>query len=67
MLCSCRSSCLGFPVALVNCQVEGCLRRLHHVCQGEYELLNCINRDGGEQKVCCNCVDKIGGGGSQRF
>ena len=34
MVCSCRSSCLDLPVALVDFQMKGCESRLRHVCQG---------------------------------
>ena len=62
LVCSYRSSCLDFSVALVECQVEGCSRRLHHVCWGEYMLLNGFDFDGGERKICRDCVDELGGG-----
>ena len=68
LVCSYRSSCLDFSVALVECQVEGCSRRLHRVCWGEYMLLKGFDFDGGERKICRDCVDELGGGGaSQRF
>ena len=33
---------------------------LYNICQGEYVLLNDINFDGGEQKICRNSVDELG-------
>ena len=50
-------------MALVDFQVEGCPLRLHHVCQGGYVVLNDIDFDGEERKICRNCVDKIWGRG----
>ena len=58
-----RSSCLDLPVALVDCQVEGCPSRLHHICQGGYVVLNYIDFDRGERKICRDCVDKLRVGG----
>ena len=46
-------------MALVDCQVEGCHFCLHHVFQGGYVVLNYINFDGAERKICRNCVDKL--------
>ena len=36
---------------------------MHHVCQGEYILLNYIGFDGAERKICRNFVDKLRGRG----
>ena len=63
MVCSYHYSCLDLPVALVDCQVEGCPLRLHRDCQGEYVILNNIDFDGVERKIFCDCVDKIRGRG----
>ena len=63
MVCSYRSFCIDLPVALVDCQVEGCFSRLHHVCQGGYVLLNDIDFDGAERKICRDCVDELRGRG----
>ena len=63
MACSYRSSCLGFPVALVDCQMKGCESRLHHVCQGEYVAMHDIKLDGAERKICRECVDNLRMGG----
>ena len=48
-------------MVLVDFQVDGCPMRLHHVCQGEYVVLNDIDFDGAERKICCDCVDKLWG------
>ena len=61
MVCSYRYSCIYLPVALVDFQVEGCPSFLHHVCQGGGVAMNEINLDGGERKICRDCVDKIWG------
>ena len=61
MVCSYHSSCIDLPVALVDFQTEGSPSRFHHVCQGEYVILNYIDFDGAEQKIYCDCVDKIRG------
>ena len=63
MVCSYRSSCLDLPVALFDCRAEGCPSRLHHVYQGGYVPMNEINLDGGDTKICRDCVDKIQGQG----
>ena len=63
MACSYRSSCLGFPVALVDCQMKGCESRLHHVCQGEYVAMHEIELDGSERKICRECIDDLRMGG----
>ena len=60
MVCSYHSSCLNLPVALVDCHAEVFLSRLHHICQGEYVILNDIDFDGAEQKLFRDCVDEIG-------
>ena len=52
MACSYRSSFLDLPVALVDCQVEGCPMRLHHVFKVSFLLLNYIDFDRGERKIC---------------
>ena len=36
---------------------------MHHVCQGEYVILNDIDFDKAEQNICCNCVDDLWGQG----
>ena len=59
MACSYRSSCLGFPVALVDCQIKGCESRLHHVYQGEYVAMHDIKLDRAERKICRECVDNL--------
>ena len=61
MVCSYHYSCIDLPVALVDFQTEGSPSRFHHVCQGEYVILNYIDFDGAEQKIYCDCVDKIRG------
>ena len=66
IVCYYCSSCLDLPVTLVDCQVEGCPSRLHHICQGEYVDMNEIDLDGGEQKICRNCVDEIQGQGKSK-
>ena len=63
MACSYRSSCLGFPVALVDCQMKGCESHLHHVCQGGYVDMHEIELDVSERKVCRKCVDDLRMGG----
>ena len=47
MMCSYRSTCREFPVALVGFQMEDCLQILHHVCQRENDILNSIDFDWG--------------------
>ena len=59
MVCYYRSSCLYLPVALVDCQVEGCPSCLHHFCQGEGVLLNYIDFDRSERKIFRDCVDEL--------
>ena len=59
MVCSYRSSCLDLPVALVDCMVEGCASRLHHVCQGGYVAMHEIDIGRAERKICCDFVDEI--------
>ena len=49
-------------MALVDFHVEGFPSLLHHVCLGEYVLLNNIIFDRGGQNICRDCVDKLGGG-----
>ena len=41
------------------------MRSLNHIYHGEYELLNGINCDGGEWNIFNNCVDYLGGVGSE--
>ena len=65
MVCSWHYSCLVLPAALVGCQVEGCSLHLHHVFQWGYVLLYGIDFEGGEWKICRDCVDNIGWGSSQ--
>ena len=62
MLCSYCYSCIKFHDKIVIFQLAGCLQHLRHVCQGEYEGLDCINREGVEQKLCHNFVENFGGG-----
>ena len=62
MVYSYRSSYIYLPVALVDFQVEVLPSRLYHVCQGEYVLLNDIDFEWGERKICRDCVDEVGGG-----
>ena len=59
-----RSSCLGLPVTLVDCQMKGCESRLHHVCQGEYVDMHEIKLDGSERKICRECIDDLRMGGN---
>ena len=56
MVCSYRSSCLGLPVALVDCQMKGCESRLHLVCQGGYVAMHDIELDRSERKICHECI-----------
>ena len=63
IVCSYGSSCLDVPVALVDCQTNGCESRLHHVCQGEYVAMHDIDLDGAELKICRDCVDELWMGG----
>ena len=57
------SSCLNLPVALVDCQMEGCASRLHHFYQGKYVAMHDIDLDGTERKIFRNCVDELRVGG----
>ena len=50
-------------MALVDCQMEGCASRLHHVFQGGYVAMHDINIDGAERKICCDSVDELRMGG----
>ena len=50
-------------MALVDCQMEGCASRLHHVFQGGYVAMHDINIDGAERKICCDRVDELRMGG----
>ena len=59
MVCSCHYYFIDLHVALVDCQVEGWPSHLHHICQGGYVLLNYIDFDGVEWKICRDCVDEI--------
>ena len=59
IVCSYHHSCIDLPMALVDFQAEGCLLRLHHVCQGEYVVLNGINFDGAEPKICRDCAENL--------
>ena len=47
------------PVALIDCQVEGCALRLYEVYQGRYVATHEIDLDGAEQNICRNWVDKL--------
>ena len=59
MVCSYRYSCLDLPMVLFDCQVESFPYRLYHVCKGEYVLLNHIDFDGAERKICRDFVNKL--------
>ena len=59
IVCSCRSFCIDLPVALVDCQAEGCPSRLHHVCQGGYVVLHDIDFEGAERKICHHFFDDL--------
>ena len=59
MVYSYRYSYLDLPVALVDCQVEGCASRLRHIFQGEYVAMHEIELDGEKLNICRDCVDKI--------
>ena len=59
MVCSYRSSCLGLPVALIDCQMKGCESRLYHVCQGGYVAMHEIELDGSEKKICRECINDL--------
>ena len=48
MVCYYGSSCIDLPMALVDCHMEGCASRLHHVCQGGYVDMHEIDLDGAE-------------------
>ena len=50
-------------MALVDCQMEECESRLHHVCWGEYVAMHEIDIEGAKQKIFCDCVDKLRMGG----
>ena len=50
-------------MSLVHCKVEVCLRHLNQVCKGEHGILNGMNFDGEEWKICRYCVDDIDGEG----
>ena len=63
IICSCRYYCLDLYVLLVDFHVEGFPSCSHQVCQGGYVVLNDIDFDGAEQKICHNCVDELRGGG----
>ena len=63
MACSYRSSFIGLPVALVDCQMKGRESRLHHVCQGEYVDMHEIEIDGSERKIFRECIDDLRMGG----
>ena len=66
MVCPYRSSCLGLPVVLFDCQMKGCESRLHHVCQGEYVAMHEIKLVGVERKICGECVDDRQMGGKPK-
>ena len=59
MACSCRSSCLGLPVDLFDCQIKGCGSGLHHVCQGGYVDMHESELDGSERNICRECIDDL--------
>ena len=63
MVCSYRSSCLDLPVAFVDCHMEGCALRLHHVYQGGYVAMHDMNLDRSDRKICHDCVDNLWMGG----
>ena len=62
-MCSCCSYCIDLPPALVDCQMQGCESRLHHVCQGEYVAMHDINIYGAGLNICQDCVDELWMGG----
>ena len=51
-------------MALIDCQVEVCALRLHHIYQKEYVTMHEINIDRSEQKICRDCVDELWMGGN---
>ena len=63
MVCSYHFSCLDLPVALVDCQVEVCVSRLHHIYQGGYVAIHEIDLDRAEQSIYHDCVDELWMGG----
>ena len=58
-----RYSSPELPVAIFDCQAEGCPLCLYHIYQGEYVATDEINPDGGERKSFRDCVDEIRGRG----
>ena len=50
-------------MTLVDCQIEGCALRLHHIYQGEYVAMHEIDLDGTEPNICRDCVDNFLMGG----
>ena len=59
MVFSYRYYSIDLPVSLFDCQVKGFPSRLQHGCQGGYVLLNYIDFEGAERKICRNCVEKL--------
>ena len=59
MVCSYCYFCLELPVVIIYCQVGGLTLRLNHFYQGGYVLLNDIDFDGTERKICRNCFDNL--------
>ena len=63
MVCSYYSYCIDLPVALIDCKVEVCPLHLYQICQGEYVVLNDIDFDEADRKICHNCINELRGGG----
>ena len=61
IVCSYCYSYLDLHMVLVDCNMEGLPLRLNHIYQGEYVILYFIDFEGGERKICHNCVDKLVG------
>ncbi len=43
----------GRPL-LIQCALEGCVRRLHHMCQAEWESKDVRREAHGSRKICAN-------------
>ena len=68
-MCYYHFYCIYLPLAIVDCQDEGCPLRLCQIFKGEYVILNYIHFDKTKRKICRNCVEElvfVGGGGGQR-
>ena len=63
MVCSCRSSCIDLPVAIVDFHMEGCASHMHHIYQMGYVDMHEIDIDRSERKICSDCVDELQMGG----